>query len=265
LIQGWLLKKDGNNYIMIDIRACSSTDRAFDYESKGWGFESLQAQVSIVTNKGENMSNNINNSSKDFISASNEINVEEIMDSIKKRIEEKKDSGVLRQKEIEEIVDMELLPLPDFLEIPNVYEQHLYPKDHLPQYQPFHIQLEDEGGSGGIKGLIKKSMQLTRRIFSPLIRFMIRPNINEIKNLMVDLHNENKEPIHYMSPVVTQSKEYIMLLHNAVNNMIVESSKLKTEEELLKTKIKVLEDKIEFLENRERAIEKKVFINEKDK
>ncbi len=24
--------------------ACSSMDRAFDYESKGWGFESLQAQ-----------------------------------------------------------------------------------------------------------------------------------------------------------------------------------------------------------------------------
>ena len=56
-----------------------------------------------------------------------------------------------------------------------------------------------------------------------------------------------------------QSKEYIKLLHNSVNNMIVELSKLKIDQDLLKTKIKVLEDKIEFLENRERAIEKKVF------
>ena len=58
--------------------------------------------------------------------------------------------------------------------------------------------------------------------------------------------------------IVLQSSEYIRLLHNTVHNMIVEMSKLKTEEELLKTKIKILEDKSEFLENRERALEKKL-------
>ena len=55
------------------------------------------------------------------------------------------------------------------------------------------------------------------------------------------------------------SKEYIKLLHNTINNMIVESSKMKIEEEMLKTRIKVLEDKLVFLENRERALEKKVY------
>jgi phage shock protein A len=58
---------------------------------------------------------------------------------------------------------------------------------------------------------------------------------------------------------VLQGKEYIKLLHNALNNLITEASKLKIDHELLKTKIKVLEDKMEFLENRERAIEKKIF------
>jgi hypothetical protein len=32
---------------MFQIRACSSTDRASDYGSEGWGFESLQAHISI--------------------------------------------------------------------------------------------------------------------------------------------------------------------------------------------------------------------------
>ncbi len=58
--------------------------------------------------------------------------------------------------------------------------------------------------------------------------------------------------------VTTQSREYIKLLHNALNNMIVEASKLKIEEELLKTRLRVLEDKMEFLENRQRAVEGKV-------
>ena len=89
----------------------------------------------------------------------------------------------------------------------------------------------------------------------PLIRFMSRPIYLELKNSFIDLQRD------YLSlkPSILQGREYIKLLHNAINNMVVEASKLKIEEELLKTKIKVIEDKLEFLENRERAIEKKVF------
>jgi len=193
---------------------------------------------------------------EEFISANEEINVDAIMADIKKRIEEKKQSGVLKQGEIDEIADMELLPLPDFLEIPNVYEPHLYPNHSFDPFQPFHIEPEVEAGA------VKKVLAIFRKIFSPLLRFMIRPFMSDIKNLTVELHNQNKQDVYNLKqhvPVIMQSKEYIKLMHNAVNNMIVETSKLKIEEQLLKTRLKVLEDKIAFLENRERAIEKKLF------
>ncbi|MCP5046156.1 MAG: hypothetical protein GY940_03225 [bacterium] len=205
-----------------------------------------------------------------FISANQDIDVTEIMDSIKKRIREKKDSGVLKQSEIDDILDMELLPLPDFLEVPNVYEPHLFPGDETgspPQddYRPMEIGVEDEGGSG-LRGIVKKALLLTRKIFFPLIRFMSRPTYNELKQFTGDRYNDNARDIYRMKQeferykhVITHSREYIKLMHNAMNNMMVEFSKLKIDEELQKTKMKVLEDKIEFLENRERAIEKKLF------
>jgi hypothetical protein len=180
-----------------------------------------------------------------FISAAPEINVEEIMAAIRKKIEAKKDSGLLKQREIDEIAEMELQPLPDFLEIPNTYESFLYPgfAEHMSPAAPLEEALRETGPA---KAVLKK----VRKLLSPLIRFMTRPLYIELKSGILDLEKK--------TPVIVQSSEYIRLLHNAINNMIVEASKLKTEEELLKTKIRILEDKMEFLENRERALEKKL-------
>ena len=206
----------------------------------------------------------------EFISANKEIDVVQIMDTIKKRIREKKESGVLKQSEIDEIIDMELLPLPDFLEVPNVYEPHLYPgeaqaRPGKKEFLPMEVTFEVEEGSG-IRGLVKKILIKIRKILFPLVRFMVRPIYNELKQFSVDRFNENAhnifkntEEIAYYKHLVLQGKEYIKLMHNAINNLITEASKLKIDHELLKTKIKVLEDKMEFLENRERAIEKKIF------
>ncbi|MGD2090411.1 MAG: hypothetical protein PVH61_29840 [Candidatus Aminicenantes bacterium] len=206
----------------------------------------------------------------EFISVNKEIDVVQIMDAIKKRIREKKESGVIKQSEIDEIVDMELLPLPDFLEVPNVYEPHLYPgeaqaRPGKKEFHPLEVRFEVEEGSG-IRGLVKKILIKIRKILFPLVRFMVRPIYNELKQFSVDRFNENAhnifkntEEIAYYKHLVLQSKEYIKLLHNTLNNLITEASKLKIDHELLKTKIKVLEDKMEFLENRERAIEKKIF------
>jgi hypothetical protein len=94
-------------------------------------------------------------------------------------------------------------------------------------------------------GLVKRFLQGIRKLLLPIIRFAIRPALNDLARKYGD--------------TVFRSREYIKIMHAALNNMIVESSKLKIEEEMLKTKIKVLEDKMEFLENRERAIEKKLF------
>jgi len=180
-----------------------------------------------------------------FIQASEDINVEEIMAAIQKKIQEKKNAGLLKQSEIDEIVDMELQPLPDFLEIPHIYEPVLYPGFAENMAPPPSLE-ETIRETGWVKGILKK----VRSLLFPMIRFMTRPLYVELKTNVLDLQKK--------VPIVLQSSEYIRLLHNAMHNMIVEASKLKTEEELLKTKIRILEDKIEFLENRQRALEKKL-------
>jgi len=178
-----------------------------------------------------------------FISAGPEIDVAKIMAAIDKKIAEKQAAGILRPRDVQEIQEMELQPLPDFLEIPAVYEPHLYPEHPGPQTPP----------EGDIRetGPVKAVLKVVRRVCFPLIRFMTRPIVIELKNAIA---NVNKFEI-----TLAQSKDYIILLHNALNNMIAEASKLKIDEELLKTKIKVLEDRVDFLENRQRAVEKKLF------
>jgi hypothetical protein len=180
-----------------------------------------------------------------FIQAAQDIDVEEIMAAIQKKIQDKKDSGLIKQNEIDEITEMELQPLPDFQEIPPIYEPILYPgfADHMAPVPPLEETIQETGLA---KGILKK----IRNLLFPWIRFMTRPLYVELKTSILDLQKK--------IPVVVQSSEYIRLLHNAMHNMIVEASKLKIEEELLKTKMRILEDKIEFLEKRERALEKKL-------
>ena len=192
-----------------------------------------------------------------FISANDTINVEEIMASIKKKIQDKKNAGLLNQKEIDDIENMELLPIPDIIDIPcDVYEPHLFPDRKGHEFQPFQLEPEHE------PGLVKKILKKIRPLILPFLRFMIRPYGIELKNLSVQLHNLNKLEIHNMKKLIYgayQAKEYIVLLHHVSNRLIMEASRLKIESDLLKTRVNVLEDKIEFLENRERQVEKKVF------
>ena len=155
-----------------------------------------------------------------FISAAKDINVEEIMASISKKIQDKKDSGLLKQREIDEIAEMELQPLPDFQDIPNTYKPVLYPgfAEHMAAPAPIEEAIQETGLA---KGILKK----IRNLLFPLIRFMTRPLYIELKTGILDLQKK--------VPIVLQSSEYIRLLHNAINNMIVEASKLKIEEEFM--------------------------------
>ncbi|MCX6558532.1 MAG: hypothetical protein NTW95_14060 [Candidatus Aminicenantes bacterium] len=180
-----------------------------------------------------------------FISSGPGINVDEIMEAIRKKIQDRKDAGLLKQRDIDEIAEMELQPLPDFQEIPNIYDPILYPG--FAENQSPEVALEEAlRETGAVKAVMKK----VRSLLSPLIRFMTRPLYIELKTGILQLQKKER--------IVLQSSEYIRLLHNAMHNMIVEISKLRTEAELLKTKIKILEDRSEFLENRERALEKKL-------
>jgi len=180
-----------------------------------------------------------------FIQAAPEINVDEIMAAIRRQIQEKKDAGLLRQSEIDEIVEMELQPLPDFLDIPHVYEPILYPgfAENMAPPAPLEEAIQETGLA---KSLLKK----VRSLLAPWTRFMNRPMYVELKTGINDLQKK--------VPIILQSSEYIRLLHNATHNLIGEATKLKTETELLKTRLRVLEDKMEFLENRQRAMEKKL-------
>ncbi len=178
-----------------------------------------------------------------FIQAAAEIDVDGIMASIRSKIQERKDAGLLKQSDIDEIAEMELQPLPDFQEIPHIYEPVLYPGFAENMAPPAALE-EAIQEKGPLKGIMKK----IRSLLSPWTRFMNRPMYVELKTGINDLQKK--------VPIVLQSSEYIRLLHNAMHNLIVEASKLKTEEEMLKTRMRILEDKIEFLENRQRALEK---------
>jgi len=166
-----------------------------------------------------------------FFTADPAIDVRQIMADVEQRIREKKESGVLRDKDIKEIERMELDAYPDFQDIPHVFESHLYTPEKL-DHSHFHP------GEEGEKGLIKKGMGKVRRLLAPLIRFMLRPHLKEFV---------------WMNEL---NKHYIQLLHNSAHNLIMELTKLKIEEETLKTKVKTLEDRMEFLEKRQRFIEK---------
>ncbi len=59
-----------------------------------------------------------------------------LIEEIKKRIEEKKKGGLLTEKEIKEIENMKLRPLPDIQDVQSVYEDFVFKrgqKNSLPR------------------------------------------------------------------------------------------------------------------------------------
>jgi hypothetical protein len=67
---------------------------------------------------------------KDFleIKCLSEQEQKEIVEDLKKRLAEKIKTGVFTEKEIREIEEMKLHPLPDILDVQSVYESILYAK-----------------------------------------------------------------------------------------------------------------------------------------
>ncbi|MBN1223583.1 MAG: hypothetical protein JXB23_10055 [Candidatus Aminicenantes bacterium] len=51
-----------------------------------------------------------------------------VMQELEQIISEKKNEGVFTEKEIREIVELKLVPLPDILDVQSVYESILYAK-----------------------------------------------------------------------------------------------------------------------------------------
>jgi hypothetical protein len=135
------------------------------------------------------------------------------------------------------------------------------------------------GGKAKIKSLLLKIFKPV----SPVIKFLVLPVHQEVIDTAQNLHATNQRidsverrmegdfnQILQKLYEVDQStiarleelnriREYTQLLHNLSHNMVVELTKLKIEHENLKLKARIMEKDFEFLGKREKALEGKVF------
>ncbi len=166
---------------------------------------------------------------KDIIEIKDEkVNVEQIMERIRRRIEEKKAKGLFDEKDIRDIEEMELKLLPDSEEIVSFYESHLY-KDVEKEVAEAMLNSPNP-----IKRFIAK--RAGSKLFGPIYRFLYRSYLVE---------EQMKRTVHY-----------VRLLHNLSHNLVAELSKLRVRHDYIEMKLKTLEEKLSLLENRFRTYEK---------
>jgi len=202
-----------------------------------------------------------------------DIDVEKIMDEIRKRVEDKKKKGIYKEEEIEDIENVELLPLPDILDVPIVYN----PEDLEKSYQGIeHLgdrkvkELKEVRNRklpvppiSGAKKVIKNFILKVREKIFPLIKLLsfftltdlydgVKINSEKIDAAIVSIESFISETSHYLNIY----KEHIKVLHNYIHHITTEITKLKVENDELKVKTKELESRLSFLEDRERALEK---------
>jgi len=140
--------------------------------------------------------------------------------------------------------------------------------------------------NGPFPSKTKRLMFKLMRPFSPIIKFLVLPVHQEVKETIFILDRTNKR-LDLLSEVLngaldevrtnlgqfnsetnkrvdlafedlTRAKEYTKLLHNLSHNIVVEMTKLKIEEENLKIRIRILEKDFEHLKSREKALESRV-------
>ncbi len=179
------------------------------------------------------------------------IDVSNIMDQIKKKIEK-------QPKE----------------QKPERFEEAEYPGS------PSSYPPRQEGPQNS-KSKIKKVLLKIMKPFAPLIKLMVLPVHQELRDTIEKLDHANKHlellgkkhdqldkkvgekatniRMDLAFAKLDKANDYIKLLHNLSHNIVVELTKLKIEEENLKLKTRIMEKDFEFLGQREKALEKKVF------
>jgi hypothetical protein len=181
------------------------------------------------------------------------IDVEDIMDQIKKRI-----ASQPKSPESE-------MPLPP---------------SYASSPAPFDPRSD---GSSGKKAKLKKILLKLFKPISPFIKFLVFPVHQELKDTIQNVYatnqridilernvDENFAQVRQKVEEVDQAtirrleelnrvREYTQLLHNLSHNMVVELTKLKIEHENLKLKTRIMEKDFEFLGKREKTLESKVF------
>jgi hypothetical protein len=192
------------------------------------------------------MGNENKNKNEDIKIDYENIDVEDIMEQIKKKI-----ASQPRSSE----------PEPSVL-----------PEYHSPQ-EPTQPQPE---GPLGKKAKIKSVMLKIFKPISPLIKFLVLPVHQELKDTIQNLHATNQridflerrvegdfskvhQELRTIIEELNRVREYTQLLHNLSHNIVVELTKLKIEQENLKLKTRIMEKDFEFLGKREKTLEGKVF------
>lgn len=111
--------------------------------------------------------------------------------------------------------------------------------------------------------------------FSPLIKLLVFPVYQELRETVVSLDRANKRldqlgqavnDINAHAQKTSQKldldmpflKEYTRLFYNLAHNMVIEMTKLKIEEENLKIRIRILEKDLENLKSRGKALESRI-------
>jgi hypothetical protein len=179
-----------------------------------------------------------------------EINVKEIMNKIRRDIEERK--AKIDSDDVKKIEYEELKPWADHSEIKNFYEPILYGNLNVPSSEPPQQETLPVKGQKGLKNILKRIFSIPRPLLMRFLLFYLRPHMDYIDS-----------KFHEIGLNLQRSMEYIKLLHNLSNNMVVEMSKLKVEVDALRNRLITVENKLEFLEKRERILEEKVLNQDK--
>lgn len=177
-----------------------------------------------------------------------DVNVKEIMEKIRRDIEERRKK--IDSEEVRKIEYEELKPWADHSEIRNFYEPILYGGVPSKGEESPAPQESITPQSKSLKNFLKKIFSIPRPWILRGLLFYLRPYIDSFIEPKFDELTLNLQ----------RSMEYIKLLHNLSNNMVVEMSKLKVEVDALRNRLITLENKLEFLEKRERVLEEK-FLN----
>ena len=156
-------------------------------------------------------------------------------------------------------------------------------EDVLPDSSLNASEFEENGpGSSKAKKILLKLM----RPFSPIIKLLVLPvhqelretiqsldrtnkrldllsdylngALDEVKTNLGQFNSETNKRVDLAFEDLTRAKEYAKLLHNLSHNIVVEMTKLKIEEENLKIRIRILEKDFEHLKSREKALESRM-------
>jgi hypothetical protein len=148
-----------------------------------------------------------------------------------------------------------------------------------PGYPVAQASSPPQPGPSGKKAKMKNIVLKIIKPISPVIKFLVLPVHQELKDTIQNLHATNQridslerridgnfskvhqelQAIMLRLEELNRVREYTQLLHNLSHNVVVELTKLKIEQENLKLKTRIMEKDFEFLGRREKTLESKVF------